>query len=126
MTATSNQLLAQTNLGTFEPPSPAFNSATAIQGNNSLTNMELIISNLLGIATVVAGVFFIYSFIMGGLNGIGAGGDQGKITKAREQMTQAAVGLVVVVISYAVIGLIGSVIGLDLLEPAKALGKLVP
>ena len=126
MPSSSHQLLAQVNLGTIQPPSPAFDSANAISGENSLTYIELIISTLLGIATVGAGLFFIYNFIMGALAWISAGGEQGKITKAREQMTQGAIGLVLVITSYAVIGLIGSVVGLNLLEPAAQLRTLIP
>jgi len=117
--------LAQTSLGSFQPA--AQNSLT--QGSDTpavLNNLETFISQLLGILTVVGSVFFIVNMMLAAVNWITAGGDSGKIAKAREAMVQNTIGLIIVVGSYGIIGLIGSVVGLDILQPAAVLQTLVP
>lgn len=78
-------------------------------------------STLLGFLTVLAGLAFILYFVLGGLSWISAGGDTAKVEAARSQMINAAIGLTVVVSSYAIIGIVGSVLGIDILDPAALL-----
>jgi hypothetical protein len=90
-------------------------------GDNALTGLELFVSRIIGFLTVLGGIFFIVYFILGALSWVTAGGDTGKIQKARDQIVQGVIGLVVIVGSYAVIGIIGSVVGIDILNPAAQL-----
>lgn len=121
-------LLAQVNLGGFEPPG----------GRNNLTPTDLtsaegvlgtgqsIISYIFTFLTVFAGLMFLYQFIRGALAWISAGGDSKKTSDAREMITQGVIGLVIVVAAYSIIGLVGTILGLDLLNPAQQLLQLVP
>jgi hypothetical protein len=84
------------------------------------------ISNLIGVLTVVGGLFFIINFFMGALGWITAGEDTGKVEKARTRITHAAIGLVLVVAAYGIVGLVGNVIGLDILNIGDALKALNP
>lgn len=116
---------AQTSLGEFKP----IGNSVINQGSNTpavLTNLELFISQLLGLLTVVASIFFIINMMLAAVNWVTAGGDSGKIQKARDAMIQNTIGLIIVVGSYAVIGLIGSIVGLQLLRPAEVLQTIVP
>jgi uncharacterized membrane protein HdeD (DUF308 family) len=115
------------NLGTFKPPVENEFTQTAKGGEFwAFTNLEKIISNTIGIMTVLAGLFFIYQFVIAALNWVTSAGEKGKLESARTQMLNAAIGLILVVGAYAIIGLVGRVVGLDLLEPAKMLKTLVP
>lgn len=118
--------LAQTSLGGFRP----VGNNSINQGSNTnaqvLTNLELFISQLLGLLTVVASIFFIVNMMLAAVNWVTAGGDSGKISKARDAMIQNTIGLIIVVGSYGVIGLIGSIVGLSLLRPAEVLQQIVP
>ncbi|MCA9372595.1 hypothetical protein KC921_00685 [Candidatus Woesebacteria bacterium] len=100
------------------------NPATA--DTNAFTTFELIISNVLALLTVLGSLVFIIYFLLGAISWISSGGDTSKVGKARDQMLQGVLGLVVLVIMYAVVGLIGSIVGIDILNPAKVLGTLVP
>jgi hypothetical protein len=113
------------NLGTFTPPSAAYSTGSTT-GVNSLTNLEKMISNFIGLGTVLGGLMFIGYFILGGIKWLTAAGDSGKVQKARDQMVQAGMGLVVIIASYSVIGLIGTVLGLNLLRPAETIFSLIP
>ena len=117
-------LLAQ--LGEFTPPVDNTWNNNLTETATTLTTLELVISNVLGILTTIGGLLFIYTFIQGAINWISAGGDSGKIQKARDQMTQGAIGLIILVAAYAIIGLIGSIAGIDILNPAKMLTPLIP
>lgn len=89
--------------------------------------MELIISNVLGLITVLGAVLFITYFLLGAVGWITAGGDSGKITKARDQIVHGVIGLIILVIAYSVVGLIGTVLGMnEILSPANALKALIP
>ncbi len=117
-------LLAQ--LGEFTPPVANNWNSDLDTTDLTLKTLETVISNVLAIFTIVGGLLFTYSFIMGALSWITAGGDSGKIQKARDQMTQGAIGLIIIVAAYGIIGLIGAVVGIDILNPAKIIGPLVP
>lgn len=117
-------LIAQ--FGTFEPP--VVNNWTSNVGTTegALSTLELVISSVLGLATVVGGLLFVYTFILGALGWITAGGDSGKITKARDQMVQGVIGLIILVAAYAIIGLVGSIVGITILTPADMIGEVLP
>ncbi|OGJ16778.1 MAG: hypothetical protein A2632_01915 [Candidatus Pacebacteria bacterium RIFCSPHIGHO2_01_FULL_46_16] len=111
--------------GSFEAPVNNKFSTNSATGMTAFTNLELLISHMFGVLTVFGGLFFIVTFLIAGINWVTAGGDKGKIEKARGSMVQGVLGLVVVVAAYAIIGVIGSVVGLNLLNPAESLTALV-
>lgn len=85
---------------------------------NSLTGIEVggIIQTLITIALVVAGVVFLIMLIIGGIRWILSGGDKAQTETARNQITAALIGLVVVFAAYAIASLIGTIFGVQLLE----------
>ena len=91
-----------------------------------LGNVEYIISNILGVLTVLGTIFFIVYFITGAISWISAGGDSSKIGKARDQMVHAVLGLVVLVSSYIIIGLIGQVLGIEIFNIGETVDTLLP
>lgn len=70
-------------------------------------------------------MFLIY-FIVAALSWITAGGEKGKIESARNSMTNAALGLIIVIASYAIVGIVGGVLGLNILNPIQVIGTLIP
>jgi len=115
-------------LGSIQPPTTAY---SANSDNPSILlgagkNIESFISNGIGVLTILGGIFCVFYFVMAGINWITAGGEQSKITKARDQMVQSIFGIVVIVASYALIGVIGTILGLDLLHPAQLFCVLSP
>lgn len=111
--------------GGFQPPTKAY-SENSLTTDGVLSNLELFISNIIGFLTVLAGLFFIFYFILAAFNWVTAGGEQSKLQKARDQMINGVIGLILIVAAYGVIGLIGSVIGLDLLNPADQVRLILP
>lgn len=79
------------------------------------------ISALVTTITITGSLSFVIYFTIGAIKWITAGGDKGKVAEAQSQMTQGAIGLIALVASYFVIGIVGAVLGLDILNPFKAL-----
>ncbi len=86
------------------------------------TMLETFISSMVGILTAVAGIAFLLYFMLGALSWITAGGDKGKTESAQKQMTNAAIGLIAIVVAYFIAAIIGGVLGIDILQPIKILG----
>lgn len=85
------------------------------------TQLGTLLSNLITTLTVVGSLAFVMYFTIGGLKWITAGGDKTKIQESKDQMTQAAIGLIVIVVSFFIIGIVGAVLGIDILNPFKTL-----
>lgn len=69
----------------------------------------------------VGGIAVLLYFIWGAIDWITAGGDSGKIEKARNKITQAIIGMVILVGSFAIIGFISTLFfgdSFNLLAPA--------
>lgn len=91
---------------------------------SSTSAFEKLISNTLVVLTVVAGIAFVLYFLLGGLNWITAGGDKGKIDKAKGMMTGGAIGLIVIAVSYAITWIVGKALGIDILNPGTIIQGL--
>jgi len=85
------------------------------------TQLGTLLSNLITTITVVGSLAFVVYFTIGGLKWITAGGDKAKVAEAQTQMTQAAIGLIVIVVSFFIIGIVGAVLGIDILNPFASL-----
>jgi hypothetical protein len=94
--------------------------------NEGAAAFTRIISNAIGVMTIIAGVWFIFQFISGAYGYMSASGNPEKMTQATGKITSALIGLVVVVAAYALISLIGSLLGYDVLNPQKIFEKLGP
>lgn len=92
--------------------------------DGSISAIEKLISNVLVVLTAVAGIAFSLYFLLGGLNWITAGGDKGKIDKAKGMMTNGAIGLIIIAVSYAITWIVGAVLGIDILEPGALIQGL--
>jgi len=83
-----------------------------------------VIRNIIGLMTIVAGIWFIFQFIIGGISWLTAGGDKAKIESAQKKITQAIIGLAIVIIAIFIIDLIGTLLGLEILQPGNYILEL--
>ena len=78
------------------------------------TALGTLISNLVG-ALFIAGFLLSFVFlIMGGFKWITSGSDKAKLEQARDEITNAIIGIIVVGASWAITVLVGQFFGLDL------------
>ncbi len=94
------------------------------QFRDTLSNLSFaeIIRNLIQFALVIAGIIFFFMLVIGGIRWILSGGDKGQTEAARNQITAALVGLVIVFAAWAIANLIKAFFGVDIIN----LGSLVP
>ena len=85
-----------------------------------------IISNIVGLLTIVSGISFLIYFTIGGISWITAGGDTNKVQDAQNKMTNGAIGMIVVVSAWAISWIMGRVLGVNFLNPIETLIKLGP
>jgi len=99
---TTIQLDDKNKLGEFAP-------ATGLK-------VENMISGAIGVVLALAGLSFFFILVFGGIQWILSGGDKAKTEAARNKITAALVGLVIVFSAWAIITLIDSLFGVNLMK----------
>jgi len=101
---------------------PFANVTDAVAGLTDITN---IVSSIIGIMTVAAAIWFMLQFTIGGWSWITSGGDKTKLESARNRITHAAVGLIIVVAGWSILAIFGQFFGYDILiNPGEVVGQL--
>ena len=121
-----NSLLAQYDLGTIGKR-PGFGPWIApLSGANADPSILLsrIISNVLGVMTIGAGIWFLFQVIVAGYNYLSAGGDKARIENAGRKLTNSLIGIAIVVAAYGLIGILGTFLGVEFLEIGKVFLRL--
>lgn len=87
---------------------------------------ETVISLTIAVMTVVAGIWFLYLLISGGITLISSSGDKQAIEEATKRVTTGFIGLVVVVGGLFIASLIGTIFGINILSPGETLRNIHP
>jgi len=85
-----------------------------------------ILSKIIGVMTVIAGIWFFFILIIGAFGFLTAGGDPKKIESATKRIGNGLTGLIIIVLAYALIWIIGGFLGLDILNPQDVIELLGP
>lgn len=93
---------------------------------SALTTMEKIISNTIGFLTVVAGLSFAMYAVLAGLTWITAREESERISKSKQMLTNALVGLAIVAASWALTGVMETIFGFKILHPAELIYNMIP
>lgn len=113
-----NNLLAQANLLAQETINLDQGSAVGgelVESAQGITFSGLV-SGALSMILVVAAIVFFFILVIGGVKWIMSGGDKAHTEAARNQITAALVGLVIVFAAWAIAGLIGTFLGINIFE----------
>lgn len=99
------QAFAQEPAGLYNPATGQMNTnpTAAAAGLTFVTYFITIWQALI----TVGGLMVIIYFLWGAIEWITAGGDSGKVGKARDKITQAVIGLVILVGSFVIIAFLG-------------------
>lgn len=73
----------------------------------------LLIGNLIGAIFIFSFILAFFFLLTGGISWITAGGDKGQLETARNKITHALVGLIIVGAGWAIFTLVGQFLGLD-------------
>ena len=121
----NNNFLAQkgTPIGELHGPGPAV--PTDPENGAALgESMAHLISVVIGLFTLAAGLWFLLQLILGGYNYMSAGGNKEKAQVASQKITQALIGLVIVVLAIFIINLLGYILNIDFLNVGEVIQNL--
>lgn len=82
-------------------------------GRGYAANFGTMFSSLLNVVMLIAALLVFAYMIWGGIEWITSGGDKGKAESARNKLTAAIIGLVIVAASYAVVTLVVQFLGFN-------------
>ncbi len=80
-------------------------------------NLADLVATFVRLAFLAAGIFFLVQVIIGGISWINAGGDPKALEAARARITNAVIGLVIVVAAFAVSLIMTTVLGINIFGP---------
>jgi hypothetical protein len=84
------------------------------------------LSKTIGLLTIIAFIWFVFTFITGAISIITSGGDKASLESAKKKITTGVVGVIVVIAALFLIELGGKLIGIsDVLDLAKMYGTLL-
>jgi len=115
-----NKLLAQNpkrigSIGEGEGFGP-FNFEFLTKANTSpLDALASIISTFIGFITIIAGIYFMIQFLIGGFEWMTASGDKSKLQKAQDRLSHSIIGLIIVVAAFGIAAILESVLGINFL-----------
>lgn len=92
-----------------------FGLKPATSGTTALTQITSTISSVIGFMTIAAGIWFLFEMLFAGYEWISAGGDAKKLEGARERITHGFLGLLIIVAAWALLAIVGQLLGTDLL-----------
>ena len=103
-------------------PGPVGTPPTDVAGLGE--KLTLIISTLIGLLSIGAGIWFLWQTVMAGYAYMTAGSDKEKVSQARQKLTQSIIGLVIVILAIFLINFLGYILRIDFLDISGALQKL--
>ena len=112
MTLIPSAHATSTNLGILNGIGPYGNVSTSTA---PFANLALLISNLIGFLTLVAGIYFLFRIITTGFKWITGGHDKQAIQDAQKQMLNGFIGLLIVLSAYFFAQIISYVFGINFL-----------
>lgn len=78
-----------------------------VDGVATFTSLESLFANLVRFVVAIAGVAFFIMLLVAGFSFLFSGGDPKKLEQAKGTMTNAIIGLIVIVGAYVILRLIG-------------------
>lgn len=93
-----------------QPPNSGIRAADNPNANNTIS---AIVTNAIAIIFTIAAVAFVFMIIWGAFEWIISAGDKEKVAKARNRLTNAIIGIVLLALAFVIINTIGQIIGLN-------------
>jgi hypothetical protein len=83
--------------------------------NIKISDVGQLISALVGVLLIISALLAFFYLIMGGISWITSGGDKAKMEEARNKITHAIVGLIIVGAAWAVMTLVQNFLGVQII-----------
>jgi ABC-type phosphate transport system permease subunit len=120
---TRNQIAAVIDIGDpLNVPGPL-----GTPGTNAPSLFNKILSSMVGLITIIAFVYFMFTLITGAIGIITAGGDKVKLETSQKRLTTGIIGVIVVIAALFIADLIATLLGIpDFLDPGGVISNLTP
>lgn len=99
--------------GTFTNP---FLKETALDGLTGQSFIEKLIPAAIGLVFVAGFIFFFFMFLFGSVSWIISGGDKGAVESSRGKITNALIGVVLLLSSIALVKVVEVFFGVNILS----------
>jgi hypothetical protein len=111
-----------TGLGTLRGLGPlGFEGVDEITREEAFRLFNNVISIIIGLLTVIAGIWFLFQVIIAGYQWLSSGGDKASIAAARDKLSHALIGLIIVIMAFAIVSIVGTIMNIDFLRPTTIL-----
>ncbi|MFH1602187.1 MAG: hypothetical protein ABIB61_04505 [Candidatus Shapirobacteria bacterium] len=85
--------------------------------NNPVGRTATVLSGVIGFITLAAVVYFVIRIVLAGFGWMTAGGDAQKVQAAQQTLWQSVLGITIIFLAMAFVGLLGYLLGgIDLLD----------
>ncbi|OGJ15313.1 hypothetical protein A2585_03200 [Candidatus Nomurabacteria bacterium RIFOXYD1_FULL_39_12] len=91
-------------------------SLKGYESGNADAFLEKLIPNGVGLLFVAGSLFFFFQLIWGAVSWVLSGGDKGTLESAKNRLTSAIIGFVLLIASFALIGLIEDFFKINILS----------
>ena len=88
----------------------------SIRDMEGISFIDILVSNLVTLFFIAAAIVALFFLVTGGIKWVTSGGDREGTAKARETVTAAIIGLVIIFSVYAILRLISLFFGIDLIH----------
>lgn len=105
-------------LGEFCGPGP-LGLCDRTDGSEAPGLFNNVISTSVAIISIIAAIWFIFVLITGATALISSEGDSKAVETAKKKVTTGLIGLVVVIAAIFLVDLVGTILGIDILNPAE-------
>ncbi len=110
-------LLAQTTIDLYQEAADQGLAGTgAVDATNPETGFGTFISGIVSAVMVIAALLVLLYLIWGGIEWITAGGDSGKLGKARDKIIQSIIGIIVLAATFAIFMVVQSLLGIEVIS----------
>ena len=80
--------------------------------SGSVLQLEQMVSNIIGLITIIAFIFFVFQIIFAGYTFISSQGDEKKLETSRKKLTNGILGITIVVVAFGATAFISKLLGL--------------
>lgn len=97
----------------YAAPSAVTNGLNTVSGEfgNNSTTVESVVKTVINTILYIVGILAVIMVIFGGVQYTTSAGDQAKVTKAKNTILYGLIGLVVAILSYAIVNFVVTKLG---------------
>lgn len=96
--------------GKIEAPAGVAELNTQAGATSNNIGLLIFVSNMIKVASIVAGIWVLFNFVFAGFTYISASGDSSAYAKIGEKLALSATGLLLIVAAYTIAGILGLLI----------------